>query len=464
MAPSRDRRSTLHAAFPARSSDPSGAMSPVASLPLAAEDRALRAAFRRIVPFLFLCYVVAYIDRVNVGIAGLRMTRDLGLTPSQFGFSAGIFFLGYFIAEVPSNLALQRFGARRWIARILITWGLVSAATVFAQGPVSFAVLRFLLGLGEAGFAPGMLLYLSGWFPAQHRGRAVSGIMLGLPVANIVGAPLSSSLMLLDGLGGLKGWQWLLLIESLPAIILGVTCLLVLSDQPEKAEWLAPDERAGLADRMAAERTAMERRGRTTLLSAFTNWRVFGFSAVAFLAVVGSVGLAIWLPQIVQGLGLGVLDVGLVVALAYMIGGVAILVAGRWSDRVPNRAVIPFVALLVASVGFLLSWLFGHSPVLRVAAFCLAVAGLMAFQGTFWTLPMNMLTGRAAAGGLALVVSIGNLGGFAGPTLIGWVREATGRFDLALILIAGLVLLSAVLLVAVTGPGVLTGRKPSGPG
>ena len=424
-------------------------MSEVADAPTVAQDRTMRLIFWKIMPFLFCCYVVAYLDRVNVGIAGLTMTKDIGLSPSEFGASAGAFFLGFFIAEIPSNLALQRFGARRWVARIMITWGLCSAATLLARGFASFSVLRFLLGLSEAGFSPGVFLYMAFWFPARYRGRAVAAFMLGLPVASVLGAPVSSLLLGLDGVAGLAGWQWLLLAEAAPAVLLGVACLFVLVDGPENVKWLSTGEQTWLSSELAFERASIERRHKTTLRSIFTNWRKLTFVAVNFFSVVGSLGLSLWMPQILRGYGFGVTQIGFIVAGPYLCGGVAMVVCAPLSDRAANRAMFPIGALVVASAGLLACALLSASTVLEIASLCVAVTGLMAFQGTIWPLPMSVLSGRAAAGGLALIISVGNLGGFVGPSLIGYIREATGRYDIALMGAAASVALAAALLVVV---------------
>ena len=424
--------------------------------PLAADperaihERTMRKVFWRLVPFLFVCYVVAYIDRVNIGFAALTMTKEIGLTLSQFGFSAGIFFLAYFIAEIPSNLALHRFGAPKWIARIMISWGLVSGATAFVQGPVSFTILRFLLGLAEAGFTPGVFLYFSYWFPAQYRGRAVSAFILGIPLSGVVGSPISSLLIMLDGTLGVSGWRWLLLIEAVPAVLLGVACLFVLAERPANARWLTDGERTWLSGVLASELKTVERHSPSNLLSVFKDRRVLMFAAVNFCSVICSTGVAIWLPQIVRGLGFTVVQTGFVVAIPSLFGATVMIYCGRRSDKATNRAVFPISALFLSSLGLLLAAVLGHSVVLELAALSLAMGGVVTYQGTVWPLPMSMLSGRAAAGGIALIVSLGGLGGFVGPYLIGWIREVTGRFDLALLFVAGSVFLSAVLLIFAT--------------
>jgi ACS family tartrate transporter-like MFS transporter len=315
------------------------------------QEKILSKVLWRIVPFLLLCYIVAYLDRVNVGIASLTMNRDLGISPYEFGWSAGLFFFGYFLAEVPSNLALQAIGARKWIARILITWGLISAATAFVIGPVSFGVMRFLLGLGEAGFTPGVFLYFTYWFPARARGTATAAFLLGIPIANIIGAPISSSLLTIDGVAGLHGWQWLLILEGLPATILGFVCFFTLTDKPEHAKWLSPDERSWLAEVLAAERQAIAAKHSSRLRDAFLNWRVLVCAAVNFCAIIGSVGLGLWMPQIIKGLGFGVVAVGFIAAVPYICGAITMMLWARLSDKGGERSWFVASALLLGAGG-----------------------------------------------------------------------------------------------------------------
>jgi D-galactonate transporter len=410
------------------------------------QQRILSKVLWRIVPFLLLCYVVAYLDRVNVGVASLTMNHDLGISPAEFGWSAGLFFFGYFLAEVPSNLALQALGARKWIARILITWGLISAATAFAVGPASFGAMRFLLGLGEAGFTPGVFLYFTYWFPARARGTATAAFLLGIPIANIIGAPISSSLLVLDGVGGLHGWQWLLILEGLPATLLGFICLFTLTDRPEQAEWLTPEERTWLGDVLTAERRSIAARHSSSLKDAFTNWQVLTCAIVNFCAIIGSVGLGLWMPQIIKGLGFGVVAVGFIAAIPYVCGAVTMMLRARLSDRGGERSWFVASALLVGAVALVVCGYATSSAPISIVALCGAVIGIMCYQSTFWPIPSSFLTGNAAAGGIAMIVSIGNLGGFVGPYLIGVIRQATDSFSWALISVAAFLTLAAILI------------------
>ncbi|WP_416773143.1 MFS transporter [Pseudomonas sp. RHF3.3-3] len=426
---------------------------PNAAAPLddAEGERLMRRVLWRLIPFIFLCYVISYLDRTNVGFAAISMNQDLGLTATLFGWAAGLFFFGYFIFEIPSNLLLQRFGARVWIARIMITWGLVSMATAFATGPISFSIARFLLGLAEAGFTPGVYLYFTYWFPGKWRAKATAAFLLGIPVANIVGSPLSGWLLEQHGVWGLKNWQLLLVTEAMPAMLLGVACLFVLVDTPAKAKWLTAREKAWLSERISKEQRTIGASHGNTLRAALTNPKVFTLAAINFCCIVGSIGIGIWLPQIIKGLGISNGMVGLVVALPYLLGAVSMTLWARLANRSQRRLPYVVAALALAAVALVAAALTTH-PVLRIASLCVAVASILSFQATFWAIPSTFLTGRAAAGGLAMIVSIGNLGGFTGPFLIGLIKDATHSFTLPFFAVASILLIGTCLMIWLGDP------------
>ena len=415
------------------------------------EQATMRTVTRRLIPFIFACYVVSYLDRINVGFAGLQMNRDLGLTPAQFGWGAGLFFIGYFLCEIPSNLIMQRVGARRWIARIMISWGIVSALTCLVTGPVSFGLMRFLLGAAEAGFTPGVYLFFTLWFPGVWRSRATASFLVGIPVANIVGAPISGYLLTLDRLGGLAGWQWLLILEAVPAVLLGFACLFILSDGPADARWLRGDQRDWLSGRLRDEQTTLAARHGNSLRDAFANPRVFLLALVNFCGICGSLGVSLWLPQIIRGFGLGYVAVGFVAAAPYVIGAVCMILWARLANASRNR--IPYVcgALFLAAAGLAASAGL-IAPLPAMMALIVTVAGILSFQATYWAIPSSFLTGRAAAGGLALIVSLGNLGGFAGPYAIGYLRQSTQGFTVPLLVISGVLLFGSIVMFLLGDP------------
>lgn len=401
---------------------------------------ATRKVLRRLVPFLGLLYFVSFLDRVNVGFAALTMNADVGLTPAMFGLGSGIFFIGYALFEVPSNLLLERVGARRWIARIMISWGVVSAAMALVAGPRSFYALRFLLGVAEAGFFPGILLYLTYWVPWERRGRILASFMLALPVSSAIGAPASAALLGMDHLG-LRGWQWLFLLEGIPAIALGFAVLRLLPDRPRDADWLAADERDSLESELAAERAAIAAQSHAGLRDALLDGRVWVLSVVYFCVVTGLYGLSFWLPQILQGLaGWSDLQVGFATALPYVAAAVAMVAVGARSDRTGERRWHTALPAVAGAVALAVSAYPGLPPHAALAALALSAAGIYAVLPVFWTLPMAILTGTAAAAGIALINSIGNLGGFLGPTLIGFVKNASGDYGPSLLALAGLLL------------------------
>lgn len=415
------------------------------------ERAIMRRVMRRLVPFVFACYVVAYLDRINVGFAALQMNRGLGLTSTQFGWGAGLFFIGYFLCEIPSNLVLHRVGARRWIARIMISWGVLSMLTAFARGPYSYAGLRFLLGMAEAGFTPGIYLFFTYWFPGQWRARATAAFLVGIPVANVVGAPISGALLTLGTTGGIAGWQWLFLLEGAPAVALGIACLFVLADEPRRAAWLSDAERRWLTARLDAEKVAMAARHGHGLRTAFVNPKIFGLAAVNFCGICGSLGVGLWLPQIVRGFGLSVVETGFVAAIPYLLGAVSMVLWARRAAAASHRLRYVCAAIAIAAAA-LAAGAVALNALLATVALTVTVIGILAFQASFWAIPSDFLSGRAAAGGLALIVSIGNLGGFVGPFLIGYLRETSRGFTIPLLAVAATLLSGAIGMALVGDP------------
>jgi ACS family tartrate transporter-like MFS transporter len=405
---------------------------------------AIRKASRRLIPFLILCYAVNFLDRVNVGFAALAMNEDLGFTPEVFGFGAGIFFVGYILFEVPSNLALYRFGARIWIGRIMISWGLVATAMSFVAGETSFYLLRFALGIAEAGFFPGIILYLTYWFPREERARIVSLFMTAVPLATVVGGPVSGALLQLHGLGGIAGWRWLFLIEGIPAVLLGIAALLYLTDRPKDAAWLTLAERRALEDRLAQEVKETKAFGLDAVGEALTNPRVRALGLLYFCIVVGLYGIGFWMPQVLKTYGLSDLAIGFLTALPYLVAAIGMVVAGRHSDATGERILHVGVPLFLAAAAFAWSSIAGPLPLVMIAL-TIATLGIYAAIGTFWALPSAILIGSGAAAGLALINSIGNCGGLATPVVIGWLKGATGDFTLPLLFLSASLALGGAL-------------------
>jgi len=405
---------------------------------------AIHKAARRLIPFLILCYAVNFLDRVNVGFAALAMNDDLGFTPEVFGFGAGIFFVGYILFEVPSNLALHRFGARIWIARIMISWGVVATAMAFVAGQRSFYLLRFALGVAEAGFFPGIILYLTYWFPREERARIVSLFMTAVPLATVVGGPVSGALLGLHGLGGIAGWRWLFLIEGVPAVLLGIWALVFLTDRPSDASWLTASERRALERRLEAEAEETRAHGLTGVGEALANPRVVTLGLLYFCIVVGLYGIGFWMPQVLKTYGLSNLAIGFLTALPYLVAAFGMVAAGRHSDATGERILHVGVPLLLAAAAFAWSSVAGPLAFVMVAL-TLATLGIYAAIGTFWALPSAIVTGTGAAAALALINSIGNCGGFAAPVVIGWLKGATGNFTAPLLFLAGSLALAGAL-------------------
>lgn len=408
------------------------------------EQRTMAKVSARLVPFLMLCYFVAYLDRVNVGFAGLTMRHDLALSNAAFGLASGIFFLTYFVFEVPSNLFLHRFGARKWIARIMLTWGVVSGANAFVTGEYSFYLVRVLLGAAEAGFFPGIIFFLMLWFPGVYRARVVAWFMAAIPASSVIGAPVSSLLLYLDGVAGLKGWQWLFIAEAVPALILSAVVFFYLTDRPADATWLAPDERRWLTDRLAAEERQRLAAEHFSVGKALRDWRVLTLALVYFGGVATNYGIGFWLPQIVQSFGgLTKFEIGLITAIPYLVGTITMVLWGRRSDRLMERKGHVAIPLAVAGVGIGLAGMVSD-PVLKMVLLSIAGFGVFANLPIFWTLPAAFLSGAAAAAGIAIINALGNLAGFVGPYAMGWIRDATGSFSGGLYLIAAFAVIGCI--------------------
>jgi MFS transporter, ACS family, tartrate transporter len=407
------------------------------------ESRTIRKVMWRLLPFLFICYFVAYLDRVNVGFAKLQMNAALGLSEAMYGFGAGLFFIAYFLLEVPSNLALDRFGARLWIARIMFSWGLISALFAFIQ-PISawtgisnewvFYILRFLLGIAEAGFFPGIIFYLTLWFPSVYRARVVSLFMLAIPFSSIVGAPVSGALLNVVGLG-LDGWQWLFILEAVPSILLAFGVVFYLTDKPAQATWLAQDERNWLETRLESERQTKVQAEHLSIGKALGDIRVLGCAFVYFCLNAASYGVSFFLPTIVKDFGVSNFQTGLLSALPFVFGAIGMVLLSRNSDRTLKRREHVCFAMILAAAGIVGAAL-SSSPVLILGLFCLSQIGVSATPPLMWPIPSTFLTGSAAAAGIAAINSIGNLSGFAGPYAMGYLRDLTGNFTAGLLVIA----------------------------
>jgi MFS transporter, ACS family, tartrate transporter len=414
------------------------------------ERRAIGKVMRRLIPFLILCYFVAYLDRVNVSFAKLQMNEALGFSEAAFGLGAGLFFIAYFLFEVPSNLFLERVGARIWIARIMISWGIVSAAFAFipsiskatgASNEAVFYTLRLLLGACEAGFFPGIIFYLTLWFPAVYRARVVSYFMLAIPISSIVGSPISGMLLNLSG-WGLDGWQWLFILEALPSILVGLVVIFYLTDFPRQATWLQKDEIAWLENVQATEKSNKEKVEHLSLLQSLTDIRILLCALVYFCLNAASYGVAFFLPTIIKGFGVSDTQTGLLAALPFIFGGIGMVLLGRHSDRTMERKGHVAVALLMAAIGIGLSGLVSN-PILIMALLCFAQIGVSSVPPMFWPLPASMLTGASAAAGIAAINSLGNLSGFAGPFAMGYLKDLTGNFTVGLLLLAGCAVVGA---------------------
>ncbi len=400
----------------------------------AAMHSAVHKAALRFVPLLTVAYLFNYLDRTSLGFAALTMNKELGLTPSQFGLAAGIFFLGYSTFEIPSNLLLYKVGARRWIARIMISWGIVSAANAFVVGPHSFYGVRLLLGIMEAGFFPGVTFFLAAWFPAQYRTRMLAWFLVGIPLSSLVGAPVCGQLLRMDGIWGLAGWQWLFLLVSLPCVPLGFITLRLLADRPQSASWLTPQERDALDGVLASE---VRERPHASLLAALKDPRVLICTAIQFGFTLGSYGIGIWLPLMLKEYHLTNTAISWIAAIPYFFATVGMILWAFYVDAKGRRIANLAITCLLGGVGLLLPIL-SNSLVSAVIGFSLALIGVTAARAIFWTIPTRFLTGVAAAGGLAFINSIATTGGFFGPTMMGWLKQYSGSYVVALLAVAAI--------------------------
>jgi ACS family tartrate transporter-like MFS transporter len=393
----------------------------------ALEKAAMRKVYRHLLPLTMLMYFLCYIDRINVSFAALTMNKDLGLTAATYGFSSTAFYVGYVLFEIPSNLVMDRVGARLWLARIMVTWGLASAATAAVTGPNTFLLVRFLLGIGEAGLFPGIILLFTYWFPDAHRGRIIGLFTLALPVSVALGAPISTAILGMDGVLGVKGWQWIYLLEAIPTVVVGVFVLVKMTDQPSAAKWLTEAERAWLGRTLQAERRAVEEGGRYGILEGMTNPKVL-LLAVNYLGIVtASLGLLLFAPQIIRSLGVSNMNTGYGTSLAYLCGAVSMVIFGWLSDRLGDRRWLLFATCTISTLGLLIAgatmgtwWSLG--------GMCIATTGFYGTKGPFWSMPTMVLTGAAAAGGIAFINAFGNVGGAVGPALVGWLKDTTGSY------------------------------------
>jgi ACS family tartrate transporter-like MFS transporter len=407
----------------------------------AIEKSAMRKIYLRLLPFAFICYSLCYIDRINVSFAGLTMRGDLGLTATEFGFAAGSFYWGYFLFEVPSNIVMEKVGARLWIARIMITWGILAGLTACVTGTYSFVAVRALLGVAEAGFFPGMVLYFTYWFPAVHHARIVSGILAGFVVAVAGGAPISTGLLSLDGMFGLRGWQIMYIAEAIPTVILGFATLFVMTDRPEQASFLTAEEKTWLANRLTGERAAKEAVRTFGTLEGLYNPRVLLLSLNYFGIVTASLGMLFFIPQIIKSLGtFSNMTVGWLTMIPYLFGGASLVLWGRLSDRMNERRWNLLAACCLSTLGLVIAGL-TLGTWWALVGMSIAAIGFYGSKGPFWSMPPMFLTGSAAAASLAWINSIGNLGGFFGPWYVGVLKDITGSFSGGLF---GLALLSLI--------------------
>ena len=402
----------------------------------------------RLLPILFLCYVASYLDRVNVGFAKLQMLEDLKFSNTVYGLGAGIFFIGYFIFEIPSNIALHKVGARLWIARIMITWAMVSAATVFITTPLTFYIARFLLGAAEAGFFPGVILYLTYWFPAERRGKITALFMTGVPISGVIGGPVSGWISAnMPGVYGLAGWQWMFILEALPSLILGILVVFFLQDGINSARWLSLEEKQLLNSNIAQ---ANQQKTHESTMRMLANPKVWLMAFIYFCFVMGLYGVSFWLPTLIHNLGVeSTSRIGWLAAIPYALASISMILLGHSADQKRERRWHLAIPAVLGGLGLILSALWVHNTILAMAALCLATAGIMSILPLFWSLPTAFLGGTAAAAGIAFINSLGNLAGFVSPYLVGWLKDQTASTDSGLYVLAIFLVLGAGLTLCV---------------
>ncbi|PFH07711.1 D-galactonate transporter [Collimonas sp. PA-H2] len=402
----------------------------------------------RLLPMLFLCYVASYLDRVNVGFAKLQMLNDLKFSETVYGLGAGIFFLGYFIFEIPSNMMLHRVGARLWIARIMITWGIISGAMIFVDSPTSFYAMRFLLGVAEAGFFPGVILYLTYWYPAHRRGKMTALFMTGVPVSGVIGGPLPGWIMkALPGVHGLAGWQWMFILEAIPSLLLGVVVIFYLQDRIRGAAWLSEQEKQLLESQIQAETSQKQE---VSLGRMFANPRVWLMALIYFCFVMGLYGVSFWLPTIIKTTGVtDTFNIGLLTAIPYATAAIAMILIGHSADKRRERRWHVAIPAVLGCIGLIFSTVYDHNTLLAMSALTLATVGIISVLPLFWSLPTAFLGGAAAAAGIALINSLGNLAGFVSPYLVGWLKDQTHSTNSGMYVLAASLLLGAALTLSV---------------
>ena len=398
----------------------------------------------RLIPLLLLCYIVAYLDRVNVGFAKLQMAGELGFSDAVYGLGAGMFFIGYFFFEVPSNIILHRVGARVWIARIMVTWGIVSGGMMFIQTETQFYVMRFLLGLAEAGFFPGIILYLTYWYPSHRRARIVSMFMTGIPLAGVIGGPLSGWIMKSwDQVNGLHGWQWMFLLEAIPSVLIGVVVYFYLDDRITSAKWLKDEERDLLQKRIEEEESDKEH---VPMMQVFKSGRMWTMSAIYFTMAMSLYGVSFWLPTIIKGMGItDNLEIGMLSSLPWIAAVFSMLLFARSADKMRERRWHVVIPMLMGSTGLILSVLLSGNHYLSFAALILACMGIVSAIPLFWSLPTAFLVGAGAAAGIAAINSIANLAGFLAPYLVGWLKQLTSSTDSGMYMLAAALVIGAAI-------------------